>query len=474
MGASLRGVVELNLLFLLAGIAILWGMRGFRSLLDLLDLLGLALALGLGSVSVLATLVLVAGGGLPAAVIVALALAVLVAGSAVALAARRGVPRRLGRLPISPGTCFALAAALGALVVLVGLFRVARVAPLGGGDSWQFWVPKAKLIYFTGGIGDPLFTTLPGPNYPLLVPALFAMDFRFMGSADAAELAVQNWFLYAAFVLAPAPVLRRLVPAWLAWLFVAATAVIPQLDARVLNAQADWTLDILFALTALLGIGWLRTGERWQLWSFGILLSAVFATLREGELLAACLCLGIAAASRRSRRRVWPRLFGVGAAAYALNVPWRIWWTSRGLPSDLPGGGFHLHQLLTHRSLIWPSLMDVLQPLFSATMWLVFVPTALVASAACLTLAGPARDTAVVYLTTFVLAVAGLTWVGWSDPGGLVGSLNPLPRVVGSLVLLSTVLAPLLIDPLLRRSKPLTRSAETATRSEPIPSAPSI
>ncbi len=71
---------------------------------------------------------------------------------------------------------------------------------------------------------------------------------------------------------------------------------------------------------------------------------------------------------------------------------------------------------------------------------------------------GTARANAVIYLTTFVCAVLGFTWILWSNPSFTLNesqSATPIPRVVGSLALLSTVLAPLLIEPLLRRTVPM-------------------
>jgi hypothetical protein len=146
---------------------------------------------------------------------------------------------------------------------------------------------------------------------------------------------------------------------------------------------------------------------------------------------------------------VLPALAGVAIVAYALNVPWRLWWRSRHLQSDLPGGSLHLHELVTHLSSVWPSFLDVVHPLFATSMWLLFVPLALVAGLAGLTAPGAGRAASVLFLTTFALGVAGFTWVAWSDPAGMVGSQNPLPRLAGSLVLFSTVLAPLLVEPLL-------------------------
>ena len=174
-----------------------------------------------------------------------LCLLVAVAGVALALIRRPPLPHGFGRLPgLSRGTVAATIFGLATVGVLIFFFRVARVTPLGGGDSWEFWVPKAKVIYFDHSIDSTLFTGLPGPRYPLFVPALLAMDFRFMGSAYGPALALQYWFLYLGFVLAASSLLRRLVPAWLAWLFVCLTGVIPELDARLLGAQADWTLDL--------------------------------------------------------------------------------------------------------------------------------------------------------------------------------------------------------------------------------------
>jgi len=471
MGESLRGILELNALFLLAGLGLLWGVRGWSSLLDLLESLGLALMLGLSAVTMLATLILVAGGGLSALTVAVVCVALFAAGGALALAARRPLPSVFGRLPgRSAAAIAAAAAAIATVAVLVALFQLARIQPLGGGDSWEFWVPKAKVIYFDRGIDNPLFTRFAGPRYPLLVPALQAMDFRFMRSAFAPELAVQYWLLFVGFVFSAAALLRRLVPAWIAWLFVALTAVIPQLDYRLLNAQADWTLDLLYSLAALLAVCWLHRRERWLLVAAGIVLSAVIATKQEGLLLVGCLGAGIAAATLRSWRSTWPQLGAVGALAYTLNLPWRFWWASRHLVVAVPTSG--VGSLLRDRSRIWPSLELVLRLLFSTSDWLVLVPLALTAAAACLTIGGSARETAVLYLVTCAAAVCGFTWILWTEaslPLNDQQSSTPIPRVVGSIVLLSAVLAPLLIQPLLERAQPRRQPPEARDVPDPDP-----
>ena len=452
MNPGLHGLIELNALFLLAGLGILVGLRGLGTLVELVDSLALAYVLGLASVCVLATLLLVVGTGIPPATVATCALALFVVGATVALVRRRPLPSRLGRLPRPTlGTIAALACVGSAIAVLVALFRYTQIVPLGGGDSWEFWVPKAKIIYFDHGIDNGLFTSYTGGRYPLLVPALLAMDFGFMHSADAPEVAFQYWLVYAAFVFAAGSILARLVAPWLAWLFAAVTAVIPNLDTRVLDAQADWTLDLLFALSALLALSWLRTGEGSQLACAGIVLAAVIATKQEGLLLAACLGLGVLAATIGRWRRVWPRALATGLLAYAVNLPWRFWWGDRNLPAAVPTSS--VSQLLHDVGRVWPSISLVLRLLFSSGEWLWLVPLALGAALACLTRAGAAREVAVAYLVTCVIAVGAFTWILWTEaslPLTEAQSATPIPRVVGSIVLLSSVVAPLLVDPLLR------------------------
>jgi hypothetical protein len=451
---ELLGIVLLNLLFMGTGLSLLAGLRGWETWIDLLDSVGLSLIVGTCSVAVLGTLVLVAGAGLPLGTILALAAGISAVGVALAVARRRPLPRRLGSLPrASWSTAAACAGALGSMAILVALFRLARLMPLGGGDSFENWVPRAKVIYFLGRIDTPLFTGLGGPRYPILVPTLQAMGFRFMGSAYGPELAVEYWFLYAGFVFAAFSLLRRLAPAWLAWLFIALTGALPELFERVLNAQADWALDLPFALSALLAVVWLRERRPWQLVCFGILIAAEIATKQEGLLFAGCLYVGIAAASLRDWRRAWPPIAIVGAAAYLANLPWRIWWSERHLPAVLPTVG--IGDLLSHLHRGWASLHLILRLVFDYEMWLAVVPIAVVAAAAALTAGKEAREAATLYLATAASAVAGLTYILWDDFTYVLDeqqSSTPMPRAVGSIVLLSTVLAPVLIAPLLRRA----------------------
>src|SRR5947208_8869368 len=99
---------------------------------------------------------------------------VVIAGVAIAAGLRLG--RRLPPLPARPRAwprvpvLVAVFAALTA-VYFEALFRAGRLAGLTEFDAWDFWVPKAKAIYYFGGFHQQFFRELGGPSYPPLVPA---------------------------------------------------------------------------------------------------------------------------------------------------------------------------------------------------------------------------------------------------------------------------------------------------------------
>jgi hypothetical protein len=453
---ALEGVLALNALLLLTGLAIVWAARGWRTWLELLGLLGVAYLLGVGGVAVLATVLLVAGGGLSLASILVLCGSVVAACTGIAVWRGRPLPRTFGRPAVAPSldTALAVAGVVGAAAILVAFLRVARVQPLTGWDAWSFWVPKAKAIYYYGGLDETTFRTLGGPSYPILVPALDAMGFRFMGgTGDPTGLSFQYWLLLVGFVCSSAALLRPFARPWLIWLFLGLATLIPQLDNRLLIGLADWPLDIFFVTAALLLVRWLRTREGWLLAGYGIAVAATLATKREGQLLTACLVAATLLATARRWRETWLPVVGVAALGYAVNVPWRLWWSSRNLEGDAPSGG--VHELVDQFSArFWPSLHVVVRVLFPYDSWLLILPVALAAALLSLTLPRAERETAVLFLLTVLLCVLGFTWITWSDPNIPIStrnSLSPIPRAVGSIVLLAAALGPLLLDPLLRR-----------------------
>jgi hypothetical protein len=450
---SLLGVLVLNLLFLLAGSGALWAVRGWTTWREWMELSGVAYMSGLACVTVLATLVPIYGGSLSAGVILALVSGVGITGVAVGLARRRPFPVRLVLPPARDGVAIVLTALTFALLFF--FFRVARLQPMTSWDAWDFWMTKAKALYYFHGI-DTSILRQTWPSYPLLVPVLAAMNFRFMGGADTTVLGVQWWLLGVGFVGATAGLLRRVAPPRLTWLFLALFVALPQFDDRLLERTADWPLDLFFGVASCALLAWIVTRESWLLAVFCLTVSAVLLTKREGQLLVACLVVaGIVAAGVRERR-AWLGIGGAAAIAYLPAIPWRIWWTSRHLSADTPRGGL-LHATFASLGNAPSAFHLVAQLAFDYHLWLGVAPLALVAAIACLGQAN--RRAAIFFLVAFGLVFAGWAWENWAfvsdgfpitpDP-----ALNPTNRTVASLITLSVITAPVLIGQLLAQRVP--------------------
>ena len=442
---SLLGLAVLNLYTLGVGAGVLWGLRGWRTWWELARLAGLAYMLGIAALGVALTLVLVVGIPFSLATILLTGLVLALAGLGVGIRLGRPRPAR-GPAPRRIGLASAALAAL-VIVYLEALFRAARLLGLYAFDAWSFWVPKAKAIYFFGGLDEQFFSELPNATYPALVPTLEATAFHFMGSADVVTLHVQFWFLLAGFVAAVAGLLATRVPPVLLWTFTLLALVSPRVVGRTLEPQADFTLDYLFALAALLVALWLIERRPWQLASATLFLGATMLTKREGQLLAACVVAAALAASLREWRSAWPRLALASACALAMAVPWRVWYVSHGLTGEFPSSG--VTGPLDNLDRAWPSLQSVLSAAFDAGLWTVVIP--LVIAALALAFIAGARVLPVYATLVYGLTLAGFTWAIWSFtelevPIEQDEAINPVVRLTASLVVLSAALAPLLLD----------------------------
>lgn len=442
---SLLGLAVLNLFALGVGAGVLWGLRGWRTWWELGRLAGLAYMLGIAALGVALTLVLVAGIPFSVATIVLTGLVLAMIGLGVGIRLDRPRPV-LGPGPRRIGLAGAALAAL-VIVYLEALFRAARLSGLYAFDAWSFWVPKAKAIYFFGGLDEQFFSELPNPTYPPLVPTLEATAFHFMGSADVVTLHVQFWVLLAGFVAAVAGLLATRVSPVLLWTFTLLALVSPRVVGRTLEPQADFTLDYLFALAALLVALWLIERQPWQLASATLFLGATMLTKREGQLLAACVVVAALAASWREWRDAWPRLVLASACAFAIALPWRVWYVSHDLTGEFPTSG--VTGLLDNLDRAWPSLQSVLSSAFDAGLWTVVLP--LVIAAIALAFIAGTRVLPVYAALVYGLALAGFTWAIMSFtelevPIEQDEAINPVVRLTASLVVLSAALAPLLLD----------------------------
>ena len=439
---SIGGLVALNLLLVVVGSAALHALRGFRSWNEALRLGGLSYMLGIAITGVIFVVELVVGLSLSWPTMIVTEAALIAAGLTGAYALGRRFPARelvFGRISL-PAAVFA-----GLVVIYFeALFRSGRLAGLYEFDGWAFWVPKAKAIYFFGGLDRQFFAELPGQSYPPLVPALEATSFHFMGSPDVVTLHLQFWFFLVGFVAAVAGLLSARVPAYLLWPPILLLLVTPHVVGYALQAEADFLLDELLALAALLIGLWLVDRCLWELAGAGVLLAAAMLTKREGYLIAACIVIAALVASARGARAAWPPLLLTAAAAVAITVPWRVLLVVR----DLEGGGPEAGGtgLFSHADRAWPSFRLALSTLFDFDIWLVVAPLALIAIAAAIVT--KRRLLALYTLTLFALSVAAFTWTTWAFPSLAItkeAALNPISRLTGSLIFAATALVPLLL-----------------------------
>ncbi len=443
--SAIAGVLALNFWFLAVGVAVLFGLRGWRSWGELGRLAGLGYMLGVAAMGVVWVWLLTIDVDLSLATIFGSGAVIGAAGWTVGLRVGRRLPARpTFRTPApSPSIVAALVGGL-TVVLLEGLFRAGRLAGLYEFDGWAFWVPKAKAIYYFGGLDHQFFHDLPGQSYPPLVPALEAATFHFMGSPDVVTLHLQFWFLLAGFVGAVIGLLSGRVPALLLWPPVLLVLVTPHVVGYALQPQADFLLDELVALGVLLVALWLMERDDWALWGATLVLAAAMLTKREGYVFAACIVAAALITDLGRGRASSLKLVIAGLVAVAATVPWRVVLAVR----DLSGGGPEAGGtgLLSNLDRAWPSLRLALSALFDFHIWLVVLP--LLVLVVILAFAGGERRLSIFAAFLCVLCLAGLTWSTWAFPSLPITkepALNPIVRFSGGLVLSAASLVPLLL-----------------------------
>ena len=172
--------------------------------------------------------------------------------------------------------------AAATIVYLEAAFRAARLAGLYEFDAWAFWVPKAKAIYYFGGLDEQFFRELINQPYPPLVPVLEAAAFHFMGAPDVVTVHLQFWFLFVGFIAAVVGLLSGRVPPLFLWPSLLLMLVAPHIGGHFYHPTADFLIDELFAIAALLIALWLIDRKDWQLLAAGILLAAVVSDEARG------------------------------------------------------------------------------------------------------------------------------------------------------------------------------------------------
>ena len=196
--------------------------------------------------------------------------------------------------------------------------------PLFENDGWVTWGTRARALYEFGHPTGPVFTSavFPALQHPLWLPALEALDFRFLGRFDGSMAVAQLFGLAVALVGGGWVLLRGHAPPVLLAGSLLAILTAPTVFHQLPTNFADVPLAILMALGVAALAAWLRSGEAGLLPAAVLFLGAAALTKNEGELFVLAAFVAAAIVVRRAQRRP---LAYAGLAVLAIDLPWRIW-----------------------------------------------------------------------------------------------------------------------------------------------------
>jgi hypothetical protein len=443
---AIAGLLVLNVFVLAVGAGVLWGIRGWRWWTDFLRLAGGAYFLGLAALLIVTMVELVAGIPVEPATVLLSGAGIVAAG--ILVGRRRGLAAPALRPPdrhFPRISVFAAVFLAGIVVYFEAFLRAGRLAGVAREwDSWANWLPKSRSLYLTGGLDLEFLALVPQlTSYPPGHTTLQALAFHAMGSADTVTLHLQYWFMGVFFALAVIGLLTGRVHHAILFPVLLALLVAPYLLDWLTTVYADLPLGYFVALAALLLVLWIEERKPWQLAAATLLLSGGMLTKREGMLFAACVVLAGLVASFRERRQLWRSLFAAGLIAFALVLPWRVWFTFHDLPAVGPDTGYV--GALAPLDRLWPSLETTVETLFHPDLWLA-TPLLAVSASALSLLAGSWRVPlfAGAFLVSAVAVVTGVLWYNLAV--NLTFEDWPTRRLVGTPVLALAVLTPLLLQ----------------------------
>jgi hypothetical protein len=428
-------LVAVNLCFVPAGFGVLRVLGGELSLRSLPRRAGLAYLTGLAAAGVVLTWLLLAGASL------ALWQFFLVCALLAALAL---VPRRRlepPRPPVAPwrlAPLFALLTAAFLVVLALDLYH----QPLWTVDAWSIWTTKARSIVALGHLDPAFLRSTVSPDYPILLPAVEAVDLRAMGH-DTVVLHLQFWLELAAFLAAALDLLSGRVRSAVLWPVIAALAVAPTIGIQAAYGLADVPLAVLVALCFVCAWRWTFEDDRFALGLLAVLGAGAVSTKSEGLFYVGALFGVVLVLLRHSRPRALLTLGAAGVVALGI-LPWRIYARAHDLHDWF---GIDRGNPLVDRRVqrIPEAAVYLAKEIVDPTMWLLVSLFGL-AAAVLAWRAGRRRETALA-LAPLALALLVLDWVYWNTPIDFRFQLQTSGRrVVVSLVLSLALLAPLLLE----------------------------
>ena len=394
----------------LDGVGLLGGLLGGR-LGRRLAAIGLAYMTGLSSVLVIGLLLLSLGVAVTVPVFVVLGVLVGLIGQSVALSRVAGGTRRRewgGWIP----TAFrgerdatsrwihrhplAIPAGIAALIVIGWGYRWAQVTPLSQWDAWSIWARKGMILYHYGtprlvffGNGEAYW--FMHTDYPLLLPLLESIWFRFIGSADTTSLHVEFWLMLVASLAAVAFIASRFAPAKIWVPIVGFIGFVPGITSQLMTMYADVPMGLLLMIGVLLLGVWVAERDRAHLALAALFLGACASTKDEGFTYAVCalavaLILAAVTPAERGRRAGDLRAIVFAIAAFAAIVaPWRLWLLSHHIPPDISiGKGLDPGYFFGRTDRLKPTLTAVYQQITNQGQWSYLLPLGIAIALGCL------------------------------------------------------------------------------------------
>jgi hypothetical protein len=417
--------------------------------------------LALFAVVVVVGLAIEFGTGIGHVMVVAAGLCALV----VVAARRRLLRMEAGRL--LGGALAAVAAGVLVLAAASALIGVIKGTWPPDPDSWGFWVPKATTIFYWHGLDTGIggWGSFGHPEYPPLLPVMYAACFHFAGGFHPSVLSMQTTLLAIAFVAGMLALLDRFVPRWCSFPFLTLLAVTPGFFSRTQSLLADPALAYMLATGAVVSMLWLLTHRREWIALGVVFLAAATLTKLEG-LDGALLVVAVVVIPAAVRKGRWARRGLLLLLGPALIIPWRIWLATHGLPTSATD--YHMSELLHPDFLVqrwwrFTTTLDVLvhSSVFQSSEWLGLFALALAAAGVAVWRTPAATVAMIAWLGLGFLGIATTYWIGLPNLAWyLATSAN---RVTSTLVIVAASLAPLLLGVSLVRQTTL----KGATRRDP-------
>ncbi len=229
-----------------------------------LKLLGLSYFTGWAAMGVLASFGLMLGAG------ESLPLLLAIAGAAIALClwlGRSAKPPPMPRVVQSREPLAVAAEASSWALIGIAATSAAVVSAKSGWnatrdfDAFNFWIPKAAVIYTSHGLDAELWRTFPHPEYPPLAPASDAYTFFFAG-LHPSLLPTQRTLLGISFLFSLFVLLGRWAPRWVLLPFLAALATATWFWGELGWVMVDLPVACLVAGAATTGFLWLAERRR--------------------------------------------------------------------------------------------------------------------------------------------------------------------------------------------------------------------